>query len=1044
MGGDYDRYSFDPGKDFSAVLNQQGKVLLPADWNELVAILDRRWRAETTNIMGRCAVPKEPQDLGQQEAFKIGIKDGNLTIGRGRIYVDGLLAENHGSGDLELDQVLDEQRGKISVPYNKQPHYPNPDDLPTTGTHLVYLDVWQREVTYLEDPGLIEKAVGIDTTTRMQTVWQVKVHPLGANEQDVTCVTPDEKIPTWSKTIKPSGGRLTTGTTPAPPDDNPCLIPPSGGYRGLENHLYRVEIHEGGSPGVAKFKWSRDNGSVATTVTAIHGPRKLAVGSVGRDSVLRFNAGDWVEITDDWREMRNEPGEIARIAEPPDEAILTITLDRDIPTSGPSAFGTTAEILRQRHTRIRRWDQDRNVDTNGLLTVAGGPIDLEAGIQVTFELDPAGGDFKAGDYWVFAARTAGASVEKLEKSPPRGIHHHYCRLALVKFPLDESNQPTDCRIFWPPDAVSEGCECTVCVTADSHNKGTLTIQDAINKVKASGGTVCLGPGYYTLEKSLIIKGAESVRVKGQGWKTVLIHQGDGSAILSEQSFGVTIEEMAILTSGMSPALTLRNCIGVTFQRCIVLQAGGPAKEMPGSPAIALDGWHFVTILRGNVLIASTGIANIAGEKAKVSYLLTAGFYVEDNLLWCQRKGIGLDGFSLHCAETRLSGNSVYGCTEGGIIARGIVCPGFRLDVKDNEIHATGGGIIVGTDDARITNNDIVAWGESTGDGIALVPGLDPTGLDHCQVLGNRIAGVAGYGIALRTHVRSAMIKQNMIDGAGSGGIVMEGDGKADNLSIENNQLLNIAPQAMQADKSIVGIGLMRAAQASITGNTINGVGQKAAATSSHAGIQVMGSSSVRIAGNEVVNIGPEESSENSPWAGIEVTAPFDSLDVVDNRVRRSLQPPKSGNRSRWHALRIRPVKEKFVVGRKIGFAKMGNAFLGVFANKLRVFPQGRELVAIHGNFMETRGVGPAVTIETEGDCAFSDNRCVLSPRSPQPIVEIEAKTIIASGNHVRGGSNIAMSLRVDKERYSVLGNITDARIQINGAALPAPWAQLNR
>ena len=65
------------------------------------------------------------------------------------------------------------------LPYNEQPYFPNVSVVapaPTGGgPHLVYLDVWQREVTLLADGDLVEKAVGVDTTTRQQTVWQVKV-----------------------------------------------------------------------------------------------------------------------------------------------------------------------------------------------------------------------------------------------------------------------------------------------------------------------------------------------------------------------------------------------------------------------------------------------------------------------------------------------------------------------------------------------------------------------------------------------------------------------------------------------------------------------------------------------------------------------------------------------------------------------------------------------------------------------------------------------------------------------------------------------------
>ena len=171
MSGDYSRKTFDPLRDFSGVLMQQGRVQLDADWNELVDIISRRLRAETTDIIGRATVPKETPD-----GFKIEISSGVLTIGRGRIYVDGLLAENHGKSPLEFDSLLDEQRGTLAVPYKEQPYFPNAATVapaPTEGgPYLVYLDVWQREVTYLEVPELIEKAVGVDTTTRWQTAWQ--------------------------------------------------------------------------------------------------------------------------------------------------------------------------------------------------------------------------------------------------------------------------------------------------------------------------------------------------------------------------------------------------------------------------------------------------------------------------------------------------------------------------------------------------------------------------------------------------------------------------------------------------------------------------------------------------------------------------------------------------------------------------------------------------------------------------------------------------------------------------------------------------------
>ena len=215
--------------------------------------------------------------------------------------------------------------GSSRSPTKSSPIIPNPTPLPKTGgPHLVYIDVWEREVTAVEDPGLREVALGgPDTTTRLQTAWQVRV--LENVGDGVTCATPDEQIKGWLDIIRPTAGRLMTKGVGVATSDDPCLIPPSGGYRGLENRTYRVEIHDGGEIGVATFKWSRDNASLATAVSAIEGDLTLTVDRAVWDSVRRFSPGDWVEVTDDWREFADKPGDIRQI-DTVDDASRTITL----------------------------------------------------------------------------------------------------------------------------------------------------------------------------------------------------------------------------------------------------------------------------------------------------------------------------------------------------------------------------------------------------------------------------------------------------------------------------------------------------------------------------------------------------------------------------------------------------------------------------------------------------------------------------------------------------------------------------------------------
>lgn len=144
---------------------------------------------------------------------------------------------------------------------------------------------------------------------------------------------------------------------------------------------------------------------------------------------------------------------------------------------------------------------------------------------------------------MFAARASDGSIEELDQAPPRGIHHHYARLAIVAIPDAE----TDCRIFWPPEVSGESCDCTGCwSTPTRHNAGTATIQHAIDTVRArGGGTICLDVGTYLLRAPLNMQNVRSLRMRGQGWRTVLQPTVAGGAIDIVRAIGVTIENLSI-------------------------------------------------------------------------------------------------------------------------------------------------------------------------------------------------------------------------------------------------------------------------------------------------------------------------------------------------------------------------------------------------------------------------------------------------------------------------------------------------------------------
>jgi hypothetical protein len=487
MKGDFSRTTFDPRKHYSGVLMQQGRVQLDADWNEQEAIQRRRTQVEARDVIGRCGAPED--DAG----FEIAIAANKLTIGAGRFYVDGLLAET------ETDDLA----------YEAQPDLPDPpswtDALTTAGTNfgLVYLDVWERHITPLDDRLLREVALGgPDTATRIRTVWQLRVLPLaavgdlaeleslraeraavqakldetiaaGGDTDELVALLAeidkkiadleahpdcDDQLDEWDDLVANPERRLNARSQPPTNVDGPCVVPPSAGYRRLENQLYRVEVHKGGPRSTATFKWSRDNGTVVTALERISG-KDVVVHDLGPDDVLGFADGQWVELTDDATELAGLPGQLFQI-DTITESQRTITL-KAAPTPLASVTGG---VDPQRHPKLRRWDQKTTAGTNANgVAMASGWMPLEDGVEVQF----SNATFRTGDYWVIPARTATGDLEwppfevpnaAPEAQMPRGIEHHYCRLALIAFDptTKEWGVVEDCRPIFPP--LTECCD----------------------------------------------------------------------------------------------------------------------------------------------------------------------------------------------------------------------------------------------------------------------------------------------------------------------------------------------------------------------------------------------------------------------------------------------------------------------------------------------------------------------------------------------------------------------------------------------------------
>lgn len=1066
MAADFSRIRSNPLLDYAAVELKQGGVLLDADANELVAILDRRLRALASDVLGRATVSATTPD-----AFRITQTNGTLQIGRGRLYVDGLLAENHGHADpaeREFDELLAEPQYTQPIEYAQQPYLPDPPALPRAGRHLVYLDVWEREITHLEQPDLVEVAVGVETSSRLQTVWQVRVleDDAGAN---VTCASPDADVPGWETLIAPSTGRLTTGTYEVSEVTDPCELPPMGGYRGLENQLYRVEIHDAGQPGAgATFKWSRENASIGSRVISVVSATTLELQLLGRDEVLRFNTNDWVEITDDVRELSQRPGEIRRITV--EEATRRISFTPALPADLLPAAFPNSEHPRARNLRVRRWDQQRRVLSTGVngatalhqdldevgstgvinVPAAGTTLLLENGVTVSFSSIGATG-FKSGDYWVFAARTADATVELLEAEPPRGIHHHYARLAIWEAP---GGDPTDCRTLWPPQGGAD-CSCTACVTPESHASGQLTLQAAVDRVRDTGGTVCLHAGQYVLAEAVRLNGARSIRISGQGSATVIAAPGSIFEIVS--STAIAVENLALISLARASAISVRSGAGISLRNLVALVVQNADFRGTG---IALSGVIAGISIRDNLIVASDGIRALEDGNDDVPFLITAALQIQNNILWCQERAIEMDGVVAHLFGTRIADNEIVGCRSSAIEITGLTGPGSPMHISGNTLNVNGPGIRCSVDGTWIRDNKLRAAAQgdrvATGAGVTLLSGLDQNGSDQCQVLANQIEGFPEAGISVQMPARDLIIKLNIIERCGNGIVMLAGQPDAA-VSIENNHLRDIGLAATNAS-SIIGIGVTRTASATIAGNTMRNIGEAAATnTALVAGIAAFTSGRLRITGNEITGVTADVELRGADVSGVLVRAPYQQAEISANHIERELQASNQETVTAWSAVNIEQSNGQRPVNRAGDYTTVHldeGRTLVLHADRVFVHTDATvtdvsgarsvlgSSASLRGNLLSGRGVGPLAAVVATRDVQFSDNRCEQRGNRGSA-VRLQSSAAVVSANVIRGGEP-SLQILSARDRTTVLGNATTSAIIVGGQSIQGtPWELLN-
>jgi len=421
--GDFSRVFDNRYGQYSGVLAQQGRFLLDAELNEQNAIVLDYLRRLTTDLLGPFAAPRH------RAGFEVtpipdasGEKCAAVELGPGHYYVYGLRCEA-----------------------------PRPDDEPTQIGHtraapfVVYLVVWEQAISAIQAPELLDPALGFDTpdtTRRRQVRWrpQLATH-LPGSDVDLTELDREriidhfhhhnadpERLPRMA-----ARARVTTD-----PEEAPTASPVAAAYRGVENQLYRIEIHAPGSGKEATFKWSRDNGSVEFGLADLTGdgdPYTATLTSLGRDPRTGLQEQDWVELVDDrWAPVGDPPPlmKVEKVTAASRQVTLAATDEQ------PLVFDASL------HPLLRRWDQRPEDPAAGqgipVSDASGRWYELEDGIQIQF--DPAAGHYARGDFWLVPARTATRGVlwPDADGQPlavaPQGPARYLAPLALVRS-LDE-------------------------------------------------------------------------------------------------------------------------------------------------------------------------------------------------------------------------------------------------------------------------------------------------------------------------------------------------------------------------------------------------------------------------------------------------------------------------------------------------------------------------------------------------------------------------------------------------------------------------------
>ncbi len=536
----------------------------------------------------------------------------NLTLSPGQVVWLALVELRHGAGiarGLWPAVSYPAAAGFAAAPLSLPPAAGGANRSLANGDRLViYLEAYERHFTAIEDPGLIERALGgHDTCTRTETQGQVKIAPALSLDADPK-VAAGQALAAFTSRGR-SDGTLNIETAVQVEDPDPCAIPVAGGYIGADHRLYRFEVHRGGGLADTIIKWSRDNGAELFPVFALTSNTHIEVMA---DAPLKD--GDLVELLSETIELGD--ADLARLDPVGRQVFAAARAAGDLVRLRDEGLtaGETRRVFRLRHRNDEAVDPSPAVDAarygtppvtlrarrwHGLIEPAGGGTTfsaaLEDGLQVTLA-----GSFEVGDWWQYEARTGRANANGAWRASPHGPERLLAPLALVRFtddtaPLEllawlDKRFPTPCnldaddvpydggRVGSPSDTVQEALDELFSqpplIVQASCGELIARIENGLQSVFDSipvGGSakVCITPGDRALTQTVTVADKGHIVVSGQGRATRLTSTAVNQILRFDRCESVTIRDLDIEALagavGVQGTLSFDNCGEVTIE-----------------------------------------------------------------------------------------------------------------------------------------------------------------------------------------------------------------------------------------------------------------------------------------------------------------------------------------------------------------------------------------------------------------------------------------------------------------------------------------------